>query len=527
MGEGTEMTQRNAGRVDAAADLTGTRARAGREDYTGAREQSALDTLRNDQNLMEDEFEKEGELVSANRSGTVGAGDTDDAIAAARAQIEDTRSHLSDTIDALKDKLAPAHLAEEAKEAAISKAHDAVSSVVDSVKDKASSVVDAMTGAYHAASDRVADLAQGIVGKVSGHHDTEIARPAQPTLTFYKSGNNNLGATIVDTIKLNPVPAVIAGFGLGWLLLSMQRQQSASASLRGYGDDLTPRDIYDDEAYGSGRAPMGIGNMAAASQYSTASNPQDGPGLRDRASDLAQNVTGKASDLAQNVSGKASDLAHNVGDKASDLAQGFTGAASDLAHSVSDKASGLAQTVTGKASDLKDRASDWAGGVRDSAGQFKDKAGDTVYNFAGQTKAQAGAAVGSTQQFVNEQPLAAAAVALLIGTAIGLAIPATRKENQVLGPQRDRLVDQGKDAAQNVGNKVQTVASVALGQARDSISQTVDQTKHQLSDTVEQTKHQLSDAMQQTKQQLQDTVQHAKDTVISEAQNQGLTSSAS
>ena len=118
-------------------------------------------------------------------------------------------------------------------------------------------------------------------------------------------------------------------------------------------------------------------------------------------------------------------------------------------------------------------------------------------------------------------------MALLIGTAIGLAIPATRKENQVLGPQRDRLVDQGKDAAQNVGNKVQNVASVALGQARDSISQTVDQTRHQLSDTVEQTKHQLSDAMQQTKQQLQDTVQHAKDTVISEAQNQGLTSSAS
>ena len=58
-------------------------------------------------------------------------------VVATRAQIEETRAQLSETIDAIKDKLSPAALMEEAKEAASDKAHE----MVDDLKDKASGLV--------------------------------------------------------------------------------------------------------------------------------------------------------------------------------------------------------------------------------------------------------------------------------------------------------------------------------------------------------------------------------------------------
>jgi ElaB/YqjD/DUF883 family membrane-anchored ribosome-binding protein len=390
----------------------------------------------------------------------VGSEESSDDVASARAQIEETRAHMTETIDAIKDKLSPAHLVEEAKEAALGKAKDAVSGVVDAVKDKAAAVADAVSGAYHAASDKASDVAHGVAERFSAGREDEYRSPTILPLPTASANKGNLGATIVDTIKMNPLPAAIAGFGLGWLLLSMQRQQNSGS---------ISRDTFENPA------------DAYSSNFGTAAN-NDGPGLRDRASDLAHSVGDKASDLAQSVSGKASDIAQNVSGKASDIAQ----------------------TVSGRASDIKDRASDWAGGVRDSAGQLKDRAGDTVNNLTVQTKQQAGAAVDSTTQFIHEQPLAAAAIALLIGAAVGLALPATQTENAYLGPQRDKLVDQGKDAAHDVASKVQNVANVALGQAKTSLSSTVDQAK----------------------QQIQQTVQQTRDTVVNEAQHQGLATSA-
>jgi ElaB/YqjD/DUF883 family membrane-anchored ribosome-binding protein len=290
------------------------------------------------------------------------------------------------------------------------------------------------------------------------------------------------------------VPAAIAGFGLGWLLISMQRQQNSGVR-RTYDTGYDNSGSYPIREYPDNSGAYGVANAGSygttaygtyntpGQQFGTAVNNGDnGPSLKDRASDIAHSVGDKASDLAQNLSSKASDLK---------------------------------DTVSSKASDLKDSVSDWAGGVRDSASQFKDRAGDTVHNLADQTRQQVGVATDTTTQFINDQPLAAAGIALALGLLVGIALPSTETENQIIGPKRDRLIDQGKDAAQNVAQKVQGVASVALNQAKDTLSQTVSQTKDTLSHTVDDAKQQLQQAVQQT-----------KDTVVKEAQNQGLTSPA-
>jgi hypothetical protein len=70
---------------------------------------------------------------------------------------------------------------------------------------------------------------------------------------------------------------------------------------------------------------------------------------------------------------------------------------------------------------------------------------------------------GSTiHDAVQENPLAVGAVALAIGAAVGLAVPVTRRENQLMGEARDRLVDQVQASAGEAVETAQRVASQAV-----------------------------------------------------------------
>jgi ElaB/YqjD/DUF883 family membrane-anchored ribosome-binding protein len=143
------------------------------------------------------------------------------------------------------------------------------------------------------------------------------------------------------------------------------------------------------------------------------------------------NVKNTLSDAKDKVTQKAGDLAHSVSDTASNMAQ-----------SVSNTASNVAQSVSSKASDL-----------------------------SGQVKDQAQRAANATGDFYQGSPLAVGAIALLIGAAVGLMIPATDPENRWMGETRDRLKDQATQQLQTITDKVSTVAQTALDSAKQSVQQ--------------------------------------------------------
>jgi hypothetical protein len=60
---------------------------------------------------------------------------------------------------------------------------------------------------------------------------------------------------------------------------------------------------------------------------------------------------------------------------------------------------------------------------------------------------------------VRENPLAAGAIALACGAAVGLAVPASRAENRLMGSSRDALV-----------SKAQTATRDAIGRVKDGQS---------------------------------------------------------
>jgi ElaB/YqjD/DUF883 family membrane-anchored ribosome-binding protein len=63
-----------------------------------------------------------------------------------------------------------------------------------------------------------------------------------------------------------------------------------------------------------------------------------------------------------------------------------------------------------------------------------------------------------SREFARESPLAMGAMAAAAGIGLGLMLPITRKEEELLGPTRDRLIGEAKDTAEQIGRTVKETA---------------------------------------------------------------------
>lgn len=169
-----------------------------------------------------------------------------------------------------------------------------------------------------------------------------------------------MGSTIMDTIKENPLPAALAGIGLGWLFVSGRKQSS-----------------------GQHRHQEGV---SYAHQYPPSYEP------------------------------------------ARHEQRGSSGSSESQALSRAESKAGQA---------------------------------------ASQAQHQAQRAKGTLERMLHENPLAVGALAVGAGAAVGLAVPETSKENQLMGETRDSLAHEAQQKAQEIKPKVERVAKEAQSAAKD------------------------------------------------------------
>lgn len=107
--------------------------------------------------------------------------------------------------------------------------------------------------------------------------------------------------------------------------------------------------------------------------------------------------------------------------------------------------------------------------VGETAGRAQDKAGalaSRTQDGASQLGDQARRAEDGFQRMFQENPLTVGALAVGVGAAIGLAIPETSKEHEVMGEARDNLVDKAQEKVQETQQKAQKVAEEAQSAAQ-------------------------------------------------------------
>jgi len=290
--------------------------------------------------------------------------ETEDETVQIRANIEQTRAEMSETIDAIQERLNPTHLKEQAKEQVREQFEEAKEMVREATIGRVENMV-------QQASDTVSDARY----------------------------------TMMDTIRENPIPAALVGLGLGWLF--MNRSSRTPVRVSGRGGVRGDRYYNEQSRYYNNQG----GYYNNQGQYYDDRRGYNNSGMVDQSRQVIGNTVSRAQDTASN-----------------------------LASNVTDTASNLASNVTETASNLADQAQYQAQRVED---RF--------------------------QNTLQENPLAVGAIALALGTAVGLALPQTQRENELMGEARDTLIDRAQEVAQDTVEKVQRVASEVTSSTAETV----------------------------------------------------------
>lgn len=348
-----------------------------------------------------------------------------------RRDIEHTRTDMGSTLDAIQERLNPETLGEQAKDTAsdiTAQAKEAALEVLDhalqEAKVQAKDVIqEARVAARGAVEEATAQAQAAVRGATIGKVETMV-RSANETTNAARYG-------LVETIKANPFPAALTGLGLGWLFIN-----SRSAAARG---PVAPR--AHEAAYRERRSSPPSAPSAYGDDRGYPERGDDAPGGRNplgSAVDRTQAATG-------DVASQAGDLAGRAGDAVGDAVGQVGATASSLAGQVGETAGHLVGQVEETAGNL-------ASGTRETAG-----------TIAEQAQYQALRLEDTFQRVLRENPLAVGAATLALGTAVGLALPRTERENRLLGEARDTLVDKAQALAQETLEKVGHVAEEAQG----------------------------------------------------------------
>jgi len=312
-----------------------------------------------------------------------------------REQIVETRRDMSETIDAIQEKLSIANISEQ-------------------VKDQVSEQIGSAVGSFRDATFEKAGDFMNIINK----------------------GIKDIGKSdIAKMAKQNPWVLSLVGLGVGALLvngLTGSKKKKRST----YRYDYDRRFEGDDDIRYSGDYRRGLrSDRAEESNFQT-----------------AQNRSGSAASSAyETVSGAAGAAYESVGSAAGTAYEGVSNAAGAAYEGVSNAAGAAYEGVSSAAGKTYK-------GVGSAAGYAVDKAGD----LGGQVKE-------NYDYYIEESPLVVGVVALVIGAAVGYAIPLTQIENEYMGEYRDNIVEKAQASAQDAIGTVKQMA----GEAQKAISDEV------------------------------------------------------
>ncbi|MBW3552693.1 MAG: DUF3618 domain-containing protein [Gemmatimonadetes bacterium] len=271
---------------------------------------------------------------------------------------------------------------------------------------------------------------------------------ARSAMRDIEHGVSDAGRGVWDTIRENPIPAGLVGVGLAWLVANgatrdWDRGHTGTyppGTGLGYGAALGTTGAYDDldynREYGYGR------------EYGYDVRDRSRKGVSPTGELYARPRT--TSGAAEGSEGKMENVKERVSEAADEVR--------DRAEHVRDRAEHAVDATRDRASELAHRTSERMEEMQHRA-EYRGR----------QMASRARRAERRVEDAVHDNPLAAGALAAALGFAAGLMIPETRRENQMFGPARDRVIDNAERTARRAGQK-------ARDTARDVVSETARKT---------------------------------------------------
>lgn len=297
-----------------------------------------------------------------------------------------------------------------------------------------------------------------LVDELLGMFDTEAGREKAEMV---KEKARAAGSRVVESVRANPVPALLIGAGVAWLILGgaglIAGAGAAAAQKKSSGLRRYPRpnaryadDPSSDEWYDQNEGSTGLDSEDQRRRRGVIST------AREKLSHAAETVREKAHDATEAVRSHLPSLPHHNGESHTN-GESYTGAARRHYREVVEEAPRVLREAPRKA-------------------------------------------IAKTNEFVHDQPLAAGAAALAAGIALGLLLPTTHREEELIGQGADqirrRVRDTGKDLLERGKHVASSVAHAAV-EAAEREGLTVESAKEKLGNVVDDAKAATTNAVKE------------------------------
>ena len=179
---------------------------------------------------------------------------------------------------------------------------------------------------------------------------------------------------------------------------------------------------------------------------------------------------------------------------------------------VKDAAGRITDDIGEKAHELSQRAGEAADAVKERAAAVADQAKARTERLKTASRRR----LRQLDRETHEHPLKVAAGAAIAGLALGLLLPATRKEDKVMGGARDELMDRAGETA----TRVKDVAAEGARHVAETVKAEADAHTPQLKSMAQELKAQVTEQVKETATRARE---EAKDAIRSNGGSSGLT----
>jgi ElaB/YqjD/DUF883 family membrane-anchored ribosome-binding protein len=173
--------------------------------------------------------------------------------------------------------------------------------------------------------------------------------------------------------------------------------------------------------------------------------------------------------------------------------EGLTGRIADRASEMRDSVSATAGGVAEQARDLTHQAGELADRARERAGELGGEVRERARDIGSRAKDQTRRARGGLERLVEESPLAVAAAVAALGLACGFLVPETEREQRLMGPTRDDLVERAQGTARRVKHAAVEAGQELREAVREEVSDRAPEVKAVVQDVVESVGQQVKE----------------------------------
>jgi len=322
-----------------------------------------------------------------------------------RNDIEQARIEMSETINALEEKLQPGRLMSDATARVKTAATEKVRDMADSASDTAQDVMDYTWDA--------AD-------------------------------------TVASTVRNNPIPAAMVGIGAAWWLMSQNQTRRSSPDTYRRREGSTHRDAQ--------RSRYGISQGEQPRAYRRDVDNGDGDGVIDR---LISNPIPTAMATAGltwlALSGRTEAAPGYGGHSLWSEPNGRIQRGENRSADSQRTERGTLESMTESAEQLTHRTKEYAADVASTVERYADDMTSAVRTSGRQAQNQ-------LQRLISTNPFLVGVGALAIGAAIGVMAPETDSENEWMGEARETVLDRAEDMARTAVSQVQDAAGEMAGE---------------------------------------------------------------